>query len=88
MLTSESLLITGGEQWQKWNTKMHERLQKIQSPDGSWTGHHCITSPVFCTAAALQCLTAERDKEQLMKISTAQTKNEGTTKTQPQKSAS
>lgn len=49
MMTSESLVITGGEPWQLWNDKMHERLAKVQSPDGSWTGHHCITSPVFCT---------------------------------------
>jgi hypothetical protein len=40
---------------------MHGRLQKIQNGDGSWTGHHCITSPVFCTAAVVQCLTTDRD---------------------------
>jgi hypothetical protein len=40
---------------------MHGRLQKIQNSDGSWSGHHCITSPVFCTAAVVQCLTTDRD---------------------------
>ena len=37
------------------------RLQKVQNGDGSWSGHHCITSPVFCTAAVVQCLTTDRD---------------------------
>ncbi|MBI3723357.1 terpene cyclase/mutase family protein [bacterium] len=61
MLTSESLVVSGGERWTKWNDKMHERLAKIQNPDGSWSGHHCITSPVFCTAAVSLSLTADRD---------------------------
>jgi hypothetical protein len=61
LLTSESLLIAGGDKFHQWNDKMHGRLQKIQNGDGSWTGHHCITSPVFCTAAVVQCLTTDRD---------------------------
>jgi hypothetical protein len=61
LLTSESLVIAGGDKFHQWNDKMHGRLQKIQNTDGSWTGHHCITSPVFCTAAAVQCLTTDRD---------------------------
>lgn len=69
MLTSESLVITGGELWKKWNAKMHTRLANIQNPDGSWTGHHCITSPVFCTAAVAMCLTANRDAALLEKVS-------------------
>ena len=72
LFTSESLVITGGEPWEKWNAKMHERLGKIQNPDGSWAGHHCITSPVFCTAAAVQCLSADRDASLLLKISEAE----------------
>ncbi len=63
MLTSEALVVTGGEPWTKWTDKMHERLAKIQNPDGSWSGHHCITSPVFCTAGVLLCLTADRDAQ-------------------------
>jgi hypothetical protein len=69
LLTSESLVIAGGGEWQKWTDKMQGRLLSIQSPDGSWTGHHCITSPVFCTAAVLQCLTADREASLLTKIS-------------------
>ena len=72
MLTSEAMVVTGGEEWQKWNDKMHGRLQKVQNPDGSWSGHHCITSPVFCTAAAVQCLSADRDAAVLNQISAAE----------------
>lgn len=70
MLTSESLVIAGGEGWSKWNGKMHDRLAKVQNPDGSWSGHHCITNPVFCTAAAVQCLTTDRDAPLLAKVAT------------------
>ena len=68
LMTSESLVIAGGDQWKAWDTKMKDRLGKIQNPDGSWSGHHCITSPVFCTAAALQVITTERDVELLKKL--------------------
>ena len=66
LLTSESLVIAGGDKFHQWNDKMHGRLQKIQNADGSWTGHHCITSPVFCTAAVVQCLTTDRDAKFLI----------------------
>ncbi len=67
MLTSESLVLQGGNAWPKWKQKMHTRMAKIQIDNGSWTGHHCITSPVFCTAAVIQCLTVDRD-EQLLRV--------------------
>jgi hypothetical protein len=66
--TSDSLVIAGGNGWEAWKKKMSARLAKIQSQDGSWTGHHCITSPVFCTAAVLQCLTADRDAAMLQRM--------------------
>ena len=66
MLTSESLIITGGQAWEEWNEDMSVRLSKIQNNNGSWSGHHCITSPVFCTSAALLTLTTERDQELLV----------------------
>ncbi|MBL9075852.1 MAG: hypothetical protein JNL08_00025 [Planctomycetes bacterium] len=66
-MKSESLVIDGGEEWSKWTTLMHERLAKVQNQDGSWSGHHCITSPAFCTASAISCLTADRDAEWLRK---------------------
>lgn len=67
--TSESLVIAGGNEWDTWKKRMSARLSKIQSQDGSWTGHHCITSPVFCTAAVLQTLTADRDAAELRRAS-------------------
>jgi hypothetical protein len=60
-MKSEALAIDGGEEWSKWTSKMSERLAKVQNGDGSWSGHHCITSPAFCTATAISCLTADRD---------------------------
>jgi hypothetical protein len=64
-MKSESLVIDGGEEWNSWSVKMNERLAKVQNTDGSWSGHHCITSPAFCTATAISCLTADRDVEWL-----------------------
>ncbi|MCA9235519.1 MAG: hypothetical protein KDA44_08600 [Planctomycetales bacterium] len=66
LMTSETLVIAGGDKFAEWQTKMLERLAKIQNNDGSWSGHHCITSPVFCTAAVVQCLTTDRDREFLV----------------------
>ncbi|MBX3431892.1 MAG: hypothetical protein KF847_00965 [Pirellulales bacterium] len=66
LMTSETLVIAGGEKFAEWQKKMEERLAKIQNNDGSWAGHHCITSPVFCTAAVVQCLTTDRDREFLV----------------------
>jgi hypothetical protein len=66
MQKSEGLLIGGGtDAFEKWNSKMTERLQKVQNQDGSWSGHHCITSPVFCTAAVVLTLAADRDAQLL-----------------------
>ena len=75
LLTSESMIIAGGDKWEKWNDKMHGLMQKIQNNDGSWSGHHCITSPVFCTAAVLQCLTVEGDSEMLREIAKTSARN-------------
>jgi hypothetical protein len=69
MMSSESIVITGGDTWTKWNQKMHTMFEKIQNADGSWSGHHCITSPVICTAAALLCLAADRDVHVLLETS-------------------
>lgn len=68
LVTSESLVIAGPNEFKKWNEKMLTRLEKVQNADGSWSGHHCITSPVFCTSAVLQCLTAEQDAEFLSEM--------------------
>jgi hypothetical protein len=61
MMTSEALASTGGQEWEDWYNKMSSRLEKIQNPAGSWSGHHCITSPVFSTAAVIMTIAADRD---------------------------
>ena len=68
MLASESMVILGEKEWNNWFDKMGGRLSKVQNPDGSWSGHHCITSPVFCTAAVVQTMTADRDAEMLARV--------------------
>lgn len=66
MMTSESLVVTGGEDWELWYAKLHNLLASIQNQDGSWSGHHCITSPVFCTSAVIMAMLADRDRLQLL----------------------
>lgn len=39
-----------------WYPFARDRIVKLQNADGSWTGHHCITSRTFCTSAALLTL--------------------------------
>lgn len=68
LMTSESLVIAGPNDFHKWHDKMLTRLKKVQNADGSWSGQHCITSPVFCTAAVVQCLTTERDAKFLSEM--------------------
>lgn len=63
MMTSESLVLQGGQSWNDWNKRMHELLAKVQNQNGSWSGQHCITSPVFCTAACVLTLTTDRDAQ-------------------------
>ncbi len=65
MMTSESLIVTGDEEWENWYNRMNELFGKVQNQNGSWSGHHCITSPVFCTAAVLLTITADRDADLL-----------------------
>ncbi|AWX43501.1 hypothetical protein HME9304_00489 [Flagellimonas maritima] len=66
--TGESLLVNKDEDWKKWYDDMSGRILKIQNENGSWNGHHCITSPVFCTATSLLLLTVEEDLLFLQKI--------------------
>jgi hypothetical protein len=57
---SDSLLRSDGKEWGDWNTKIKERLAKLQNQDGTWAGHHCITGRVACTSSAVMTLLAER----------------------------
>jgi hypothetical protein len=61
MMTSESMAHTGNTEWDLWHNKMTNLLSSVQNPNGCWSGHHCITSPVFCTAAVVLTMTADRD---------------------------
>jgi hypothetical protein len=58
MMISESLAEDGGEDWESWTQKINAQLSATQNQDGSWSGHHCITSTPFVTAAAVMTLGA------------------------------
>ena len=63
LMTGESMLIQGENEWKKWYDMMSAKLINIQNEDGSWNGHHCITSPVFCTATCLLILSIHNDMQ-------------------------
>ncbi len=69
LLTGESLIIGGEDDWKKWYENTSTILSNIQNNNGSWQGHHCITSPVFCTATCLLILGIDKDVAQYEKIS-------------------
>jgi len=55
-LITETMLQAGGKKWEAWYPTVRDKIVKVQNADGSWTGHHCITSRTFCTAAAILTL--------------------------------
>lgn len=57
-LITETMLQKGGKDWATWFPVVRDKLITVQNSDGSWTGHHCITSRTFCTAAACLVLTS------------------------------
>ena len=57
-LVTEAMLQKGGDDWAKWFPVVRDKIIKVQNSDGSWTGHHCITSRTFCTATACLVLSA------------------------------
>ena len=57
-LITETMLKKGGEDWNAWFPVVRDKLINVQNSDGSWTGHHCITSRTFCTAASILVLTS------------------------------
>ena len=57
-LITETMLQKGGEDWAIWFPEVRDKICGVQNKDGSWTGHHCITSRTFCTAAACLVLSA------------------------------
>lgn len=66
--TGESMIISKDNEWKNWYDNISGRILKIQNNDGSWSGHHCITSPVFCTATCLLILAVNNDVEKLTAI--------------------
>jgi hypothetical protein len=67
LMTGESLVVSGDNSWKKWYDQTTGRLLQIQNNNGSWNGHHCITSPVFCTATCLLILSIDKDIDFLIK---------------------
>ncbi len=57
-LITETMLQKGGEDWKTWFPTVRDKIVDVQNQDGSWTGHHCITSRTFCTAAACLVLSS------------------------------
>jgi len=66
--TGESMIINKDNVWKQWYDNISGRMIKIQNEDGSWNGHHCITSPVFCTATILLILAVNNDIDRLTKL--------------------
>ncbi len=60
MNISETLVVKGGSEWEKWDRSIADNLNRVQDKDGGWSGQHCITGRTFCTAAALLTLMADR----------------------------
>lgn len=66
--TGEGMIIGEDMAWQDWYIKVSQRMIDTQTENGSWQGHHCITSPVFCTATAVLILSINNDIDQLASI--------------------
>jgi len=62
MMISDTLATDGGKDWKSWEKRIGTHLTTTQNADGSWSGHHCITSTTFVTATALMTLTAEQNQ--------------------------
>ena len=69
MLISDTLSEKGGRDWEDWQARIGDYLLSIQNSDGSWAGHHCITSRTFVTATALMTLGAGQPVAAVGKVS-------------------
>ena len=58
MMISDTLAAKGGQEWRSWEQKIGAFLASAQNGDGSWVGHHCITSEAFATAGGVLTLSA------------------------------
>jgi len=66
--TGESMVIGKDTDWKKWYENISGHLVTIKNQDGSWSGHHCITSPVFCTATCVLILSINNDIDKLTAV--------------------
>ncbi len=57
-LLTETMIQRGGKDWARWYPAVRDKLVAAQNADGTWTGHHCITSRTFCTGMAVSVLQA------------------------------
>lgn len=62
MTIGDALVREGGQRWASGDGNVTADLNRIQSADGSRTGHHCITARTFCTASALLTLMVDRSR--------------------------
>lgn len=60
LMISDAMAEKGGKEAEEWQGKVGTWLLGMQNADGSWSGHHCITSTPFTTAAAVMTLGAGR----------------------------
>jgi len=58
MMIGDTLAAKGGKEFADWQTQIGKTLASAQNADGSWVGHHCITSQAFATAGGVMVLTA------------------------------
>ena len=58
MMISDTLAQKGGKEFADWQTQIGKTLASAQNADGSWVGHHCITSQAFATAGGVLVLSA------------------------------
>ena len=56
MMMTEAMAEEGGDRFESWKGQVGAVLLQSQSADGSWSGHHCITSTPFTTAGAVLTL--------------------------------
>jgi len=61
LMISDTLAEEGGDDFGMWQQRIGRHLSASQNADGSWSGHHCITSTPFVTAAAVMTLGAGPD---------------------------
>jgi hypothetical protein len=61
LFATHALFLSPDDPFRVFYPKITKALLACQNKDGSWTGHHCITGRVFCTACSvLVILTPDR----------------------------